>query len=354
MPPNRAVASGAAREHFRALTGFRFLLAFWVLLHHLTGHGQALEPAALSLPHCLYTLIRGGYMAVATFFVLSGFVLARSYGGTQWTGRNVWRYGAGRLARVYPVYLLSLALVAPFILADRTPGRGLFAGAYALLLQGWLGPIPVNWNTPAWSLSCEMFFYLAFPLVAAFIPRAKWGATTAAALGACCLTRVLLAVGLPDAVKPLVHLADFLMGIAAACIYDLLRQSGRRLSGAWLYLPGCLLAGAAIAYPQWLPRGLDLNTAMRPLNGAALVGFALGGGWLARALSSRVAVYLGKSSYAMYILHVPVLWWYQRWARPFSAPLYIATVILISAVVYGCFEEPANRYLRRRLTAAGQ
>ena len=68
---------------------------------------------------------------------------------------------------------------------------------------------------------------------------------------------------------------------------------------------------------------MDLNSALRPLNGLLLIGFALGGGPAARGLSTPVAVYLGKASYAMYILHVPMLWWYLRWWKTFSAPLYL-------------------------------
>ena len=64
---------------FPALTGLRFVLALWVILHHLTGHGQMLEGLALPMPEALFMLIRGGYLAVTTFFVLSGFVLSRSY-----------------------------------------------------------------------------------------------------------------------------------------------------------------------------------------------------------------------------------------------------------------------------------
>jgi peptidoglycan/LPS O-acetylase OafA/YrhL len=320
-----------------------------VILHHLTGRGQALEPAALALPHCMYQFLRGGYLAVTTFFVLSGFVLSRGYMRTQWTGGNLLRYGVARLARIYPVYLLSLAVIAPFVLADHTPGKVPYAGAYALLLQGWLGSIPVNWNTPAWSLSCEMFFYMAFPLAALLIRRANWRNTLAVAAGACCLTRVLSTLGVPDGVKPLIHLADFVMGIAAACVYDLLSRRARRPAGMWLYLPGCALAAALIAWPQALPPGVDLNTALRPLNAVLLLGLALGGGLIARALSSGLAVYLGKSSYAMYILHVPILWWYRRWSHDFSPVLYIIIVIALSALVYGVFEEPANRYLRNRL-----
>ncbi len=337
-----------------ALTGLRFLLALWVILHHLTGPGQSLEPPAKAAPAAVYALIRGGYLAVTTFFVLSGFVLSRSYAGTRWTRRSVVKYTAGRIARVYPVYLLSLLMVAPFIAADRTPGKAPLVAAHGLLVQGWLGHIPVNWNTPAWSLSCEMFFYLSFPLLAAWLEGSGWRKTLAVAAAACCLTRVLWAVGVSDEIKPIIHLSDFLMGIAASCAYDLLAARRRTPAGAWLYVPGVACAAALIAWPQLLPPHVDLNSALRPLNALLLVGFALGGGALARGLSTPVAVFLGKASYAMYILHVPMLWWYMRWSKSFSAPLYLAAVIAVSALVYRFFEEPANRYLRSRVQAALQ
>src|SRR6185369_13512993 len=105
------------------------------------------------------------------------------------------------------------------------------------------------------------------------------------------------------------------------------------------------LAGAAlvIAYPEILPTFVDVNSALRPLNAASLIGLAIGGGLVARMLSTRLLVYLGKSSYAMYILHVPVMWWYLRKSKEFSPGIYVAIVIAVSALVYGLFEEPANR-----------
>jgi peptidoglycan/LPS O-acetylase OafA/YrhL len=326
----------------------------WVILHHLTGPGQMLEASAFALPHAVFAIVRGGYLAVTTFFVLSGFVLARSYASTRWTGRSLVRYGVGRFARVYPVYVLSLAVVTPFILADGTPGKAPLVAVHGLLVQGWLGHVPVSWNTPAWSLSCEIFFYLSFPLGAAFMQGAGWRKTFAVAAGACCLTRVLWAAGVPDEIKPLIHLSDFLMGIAASSAYDLLERAPRRPAGAWLYIPGLAAGAALIAWPKLLPSGIDLNSALRPLNAAMLIGFALGGGIAARALSTRVAVYLGKSSYAMYILHVPLLWWYLRWSRSVSGGVFIAVVIAVSAGVYRFIEEPANRYLRSRFQGAFQ
>src|SRR5207247_1477957 len=180
----------------------------------------------------------GGYQAVTTFFVLSGFVLTRSFFVTPWNRRNLVRYGVGRMARVYPVYLLSLAVVAPFILADRTPGKAGFAAAHLLLIQAWLGPLPVGWNTPAWSLSCEMFFYLMFPLSALLTRRATWRNVLLTAIAACALTRVMWAAGVSDDIKPLIHLADFIMGIAASCAFHLLERRTRRPAGWWLYIPG--------------------------------------------------------------------------------------------------------------------
>jgi peptidoglycan/LPS O-acetylase OafA/YrhL len=144
--------------------------------------------------------------------------------------------------------------------------------------------------------------------------------------------------------------------VAAARAYDLLpHDTGwTPRAGAWLYAPAIAIAAALIAWPAWLPPGVDLNTALRPLNGVLLIGLALGGGAAARALSSRVAVYLGKASYAMYILHVPMLWWYLRWSRAVSAPVYLSAVIAVSALVYRYVEEPTNRWLRSRIHAALQ
>ena len=186
-----------------------------------------------------------------------------------------------------------------------------------------------------------MFFYAVFPLVGAFlVRRLRWGWVLGAGALACVLTRMMWAVGISDGIKPLVHLSDFLMGIAAACAFELAQG---RVRGWWLYVPGFLGAASAIAWESRLPAGVDLNSVLRPLNGLLLVGLAMG----CRALSGRVLVYLGKSSYAMYILHVPILWWYLRESHSFSPALYVAIVIAVSAVVYAVVEEPANRRLRR-------
>jgi peptidoglycan/LPS O-acetylase OafA/YrhL len=333
--------------HLPALTGLRFFLALWVIFTHLIGTGHVYEPVVLMLPGPLQELVRRGYQAVPTFFVLSGFVLARTYGPTEWNRGNLWKYLVGRLARVYPVYLLSLLIVSPFIAKAQDAQKGLLVAMHLTLTQGWLsGHYTAGWNTPAWSLSCEMFFYLIFPLLIVPMRKGGWRRTIGAALVACVLTQAMWAAGISDQIKPMVHLADFLMGIAVARAFDLLTQRRSAPSGTWFYGAGLLGSAVILAYARYLPGSISMNTLLRPMNALLLLGLGLGGGRLARVLSARPIVYLGKASYAMYILHIPILWWAVSWPSFAVKYVYVAFVVALSCVVYGVFEEPANRLIR--------
>lgn len=337
----------ARSAHLPALTGLRFFLALWVIVNHLVGKGHIYEPVAVMLPGPLQAIIRGGYLAVPTFFVLSGFVLARTYASTDWNSANVWKYLMGRLARVYPVYLLSLLIVLPFIVKAKDQPKGWLVAMHLTLMQGWfVGHYRAGWNTPAWTLSCELFFYLMFPLLILLLKDFGWGRTVGAGLLFCVMPQVMWAFGISDQLKPIIHLSDFLMGIAVSRALDLLTDRRVAPAGKWLYGIGFLGSAAIIGYSQFLPKSIPIGTLLRPMNAALLLGLGLGGGWIARALSTRPIVYLGKSSYGMYILHIPILWWVVSWPRFAVRYLYIVLVVAVSCVVYAVLEEPANRFLR--------
>jgi peptidoglycan/LPS O-acetylase OafA/YrhL len=334
------------------------------VLHHISDKGMMLGAWADSLPSAAQSLVRGGYLAVQTFFVLSGFVLAKNYAGADWGRRDLVKYGAARLARVYPVYLLSLIVVAPFILETMLkPGppaarKATLLADYVFVLQGWTPGLGVGWNTPAWSLSCEFFFYLLFPLVFPAMRNAG-RRVVALVMVACIVTPILLAhAEVPWSWKPIHYFSDFVAGIAAARLYDFLAPWLDR-KGFWLYLPATVAGAFLIVFPGIMDGTYgDLKTGLRPLNVLALAGLALGGGSLARILSSGAADYLGKVSYSMYILHVPVLWWYGRWSltaslfgfiylsRPVAAILYLCIVVAAAALSFTWVEMPANRWIR--------
>lgn len=320
-----------------------------------------LDGWAHSLPATGWRLVHGGYLAVAAFFVLSGFVLARSYGAANWNRGSLARYAMARFARIYPVYALSLLLVAPFIAADSLPlaGGPLFRDKssllanYVLLLQGWTGTVPVGWNTPAWTLSCEVFFYLCFPLAAVALRRCGRVGLGIAAAVAMLLPELLPRAGMPVDWKPLIHLSDFTMGIVAARVFAAIwpRMEGR---GWWLYAPAGVLALGLVAGPKMLPGWMELNTPLRPVYAMLTIGLGLGGGIPARLLSAPLTVFLGGASYSLYILHVPLLWWYGRYGArvlgtlPHTAAgfLFVALAVAASGGVYRFFEEPMNRRLR--------
>ena len=327
------------------------------MLHHISGKGMMLESWANSLPRSAASLVRGGYLAVQSFFILSGFVLAKTYANRNWTKDDLRKYAAARIGRIYPVYLLSLAVVAPFILkAMLAPTRtgaekaGLLFN-YAFVLQGWTGSLGVGWNTPAWSLSCEFFFYLCFPAILIGMRRAGRLAVTGIFAASLVVPVLLAHSSVPWTWKPIHHLADFAAGVAAARLFDFLRPDASR-RGHWFYLPAIGLGALLIVFPQLMDGTYgDLNTGLRPLNAAALIGLALTGGSLADALSGRVVEYLGKISYSMYILHIPILWWYGDWSvRHMSgleaAMVYLVLVTVAAALAFEFVEAPANRWVR--------
>jgi peptidoglycan/LPS O-acetylase OafA/YrhL len=341
----------------------RFFLAFWVILHHITGKGMMMEAWSQSLPPMVQSLLRGGYLAVQTFFILSGFVLARSYAETRWNRNSLIRFGMARFARVYPVYALSLVVISRFVLEtfakpDRTiPQKIALLGDYVFVLLGWMGSRSVGWNTPAWSLTCEIFFYLCFPLLFLWLRKGSLPRILTA-LSIALVTPVLLAhAGVPAVWKPIHHLSDFLAGIAAAALYEMLSRNVPALvrRGYVLYVPALAAFLALITHPRVLNGTYaDLNTALRPLNVALLIGLAFGDKLLARLLSVKSIEYLGKASYSMYILHVPILWWFSRFGLHMPGPephllngiAYLCFVIGLSILAFEKVETPANDWLR--------
>ena len=335
----------------------------WVIIHHLTGRNMLLEHWAQTLSSPVQSILRGGYLAVQSFFLLSGFVLAQSYAATRWNRKSLIKFAIARFARIYPVYLLSLGLISWFALEFfLKPGRTLgqkaaVLGDYALLLQGWNGSLSVGWNTPAWSLSCEFFFYLCFPLLFLWLRGGRMRRTLLA-LGGSLVTPILLAhAGVPTNWKPIHHLSDFVAGIAAAGIYNAIARSGSvpRWLGTTMYLSAATAGAAFIVNPHVLDGTLmNLNTVLRPLNVVLLIGLALGGGFPGRALASDAAGYLGKASYSMYILHIPLLWWFSRYTfyRFGTAPpawagvLFIAIVIGASIAAFEFIETRSNQWIR--------
>ncbi|MGE3517786.1 MAG: acyltransferase family protein [Vicinamibacterales bacterium] len=346
-------------DQMPALTGIRFVLALWVIVHHLSGPGRMLHPLASASP-VVGALIGAAFAALTVFFAISGFVLARRYRSTRWTRPRLLRYAAARFGRIYPLYLLSLVILAPIILEAARSGElggpwnclSLLAN-HALLLQGWVKPA-VNWNTPAWSLSCEVFFYACAPLVVRGVRHPSWPRIVGVALVAFAVPVALRLTVAPPIPKVLLYFGDFVAGVAAAGAYERLGGQSGRLSyvGPWLSAAGLIGGMGLLLWRAASGWSLLFDAGVRLASLLLVLGLASSAGWLARMLSSRRALVLGGASYAIYILHVPLLWWFERstlhrWLPPAAAGVvYVVEVLTLSLVVWRWYERPANEIVR--------
>jgi peptidoglycan/LPS O-acetylase OafA/YrhL len=140
------------------LDALRGLAALLVLAYHLRG--LALPSAVLS----------HGYLAVDLFFVISGFVLARAWDARLAGGEGA-RFLVRRLARLYPMMLLGLALGVGYWLM-----RGDAPSSLNLLVPMALAFIPFTGvtdifplNGPQWSLMWELLANLVYALIAPWL-----------------------------------------------------------------------------------------------------------------------------------------------------------------------------------------
>lgn len=94
-------------RYIPALTSLRFYAAVLVFLFHYVPR----DPAAESM---LLNVLNHGYAGVSFFFVLSGFILAFNYMGTNWSEAGRWRkYLLRRFTRIYPALAVSTLLSWP-------------------------------------------------------------------------------------------------------------------------------------------------------------------------------------------------------------------------------------------------
>ena len=137
------------------LTAFRWYAALVVCLYHF---GQMVNWRPLS-----YFSI--GTTGVSFFYVLSGFVLTWSFRADP----SPVRFYRRRFARIYPATIVTGIVAFILVAFGMYDLRGGFLGAVTsiLLLQAWflgLSYPSFSYNSVAWSLSCEAFFYALLPL----------------------------------------------------------------------------------------------------------------------------------------------------------------------------------------------
>lgn len=164
-------------QRLRSMEGLRGLAVFLVfLVHFVTLSEPWIEPASRTA-EAARALHGVGIAGVDLFFVLSGYLI---YGALIRKPRPFAGFMARRVERIYPAFLAVFAvyLVLDFVMpsSSKLPHGALPASVYLaqnLLLMPGLFAIP-PFISVAWSLSYEMFYYLAIPLVISILVLRAW------------------------------------------------------------------------------------------------------------------------------------------------------------------------------------
>lgn len=366
-----------------SLTGIRFIAAIFVFNAHannIPGGPAALDGVALA-----------GHDWMTMFFILSGLILTWNYDevlGARLTAKAVRVYLVARFARIYPLYLLVLVVVA--LSTVRIPAdigvllRDPALWASVLSVQTWSGDLSIayGYNGPGWSVGVEFVLYALFPLLIVPFRAIRSNPRALVVVASVCVALtfafvvVAFLIGTADLPRedplsahrwlyrtPLTRIPDFVLGMSLGFL--LIHTRGRDFSG-----PGRILqavGGVAVMGLMFVP-GLPFT--IWSLDAANTIPFALlmlGLVWapssvLARFLSTRPIVLLGDSAYAFYLWHQIVVRFVAgdlgttvptttEWAVTWLLAFLVTTLVAIGSHL--AVELPARRFLRRRLSGYG-
>jgi peptidoglycan/LPS O-acetylase OafA/YrhL len=350
------------RPTIAALTGLRAVAAVWVVLFHYRGDVLTLAPALRPLE----PVMAAGYLGVDVFFVLSGFVLAYNYSErlSQWRPRQAASFVQNRVARVWPVHLVTLH--ADLVQAWVVGTLGVTAGGHRRTVSAYLENLTMthswwndrpSFNAPAWSISAEWAAYLACPLLLVALARLRSAKAAAALalLGYAVMLTVFALWALPNgnvAHAGMLRLAvEFCAGLLALRIYRRRPQLlGRLAAPLLLGTVVLILTVPAARTGYWLA----------PALGLLVLCIALDAGPLARVLARPSFVFWGEASYCLYMTHVLLMPGLHALVSPSDVgtrtPLVRIGVLAVYAVVLGLVavtlhrwvEVPARHRLRSR------
>lgn len=285
------------------LTGIRSVAALFVVYKHYGPLFTILFPILRRFSF----VYRAGPLGVDLFFVLSGFILSHNYlhRFVHSDRKGYFSFLRARFARIYPVHVASLLILATLVLSASLAGKAVNPESYTarewfqnlLLLQAWPMIFTRSWNFPSWSISAEAFAYVLFPIFAPLILRTKRPALfcvaslSAFVLPAC--TR-LIPEGYPSNWALLRVLSEFMAG---CCLYRVFDRKQKcpltpSIAGALALIVGftCSYLGQPISFAVPMFLFVIWSLAERPS------GF----------LAGRTAQYLGRVSYSLYMTHAVI------------------------------------------------
>jgi peptidoglycan/LPS O-acetylase OafA/YrhL len=311
---------------------------------------------------------RSGGVGVDMFFVLSGFLITTIL-STEWarTGAISFRnFYVRRFLRLAPALFLTCAFVGvamPWV-EGRFPGTEIalclsYTANWALALYNY----QLTWLNHCWSLSIEEQFYMLWPMVIVVLersvrsPRMKGWVLVGLALLIAVRRAMMIGVWPDERINfGLDTRMDSLMaGAALAYFFRSLPKGG--LSDPVSKVLGRFLAPLAFAgmiavihivtwYSPWMGW---IGYVLVAGASVFVIGDLVGGrhSLLAGVLATRPMVFMGKISYGLYLLHLPVYYIVERLRPAAVLPVRLSIKVSVSvALATASFYLFERRFIR--------
>jgi peptidoglycan/LPS O-acetylase OafA/YrhL len=340
------VASMRNHSRIDAITGLRGLAALLVV------YGHSVDGFSLPLANHF-----SGEIGVTVFFALSGFLMAYLYLGKDFTALNVAEYAIHRFSRIAPAYLFILLL--SFILyATIFPDF-----VYAISGQNILRHVLFSGDVSVfWSITPEVEFYFLFVLVWAATSRylARFDIVGLALLTLGALVFMSYRDVFPGTfVGSKLHY--FLFGVIAGTIRSRIaveRTGAKSLNLLHGLLIAAMAAGVVAiatghgsAVMPFADHQAFYSSMLTAVFGAFLIfSFSFSSAMGNFFFANRAAVLCGECSFSIYLLHMPVIYLFQKY---FALPLnlflllpFITLALGLSWLNYRCIERPGARLIK--------
>lgn len=359
-----------------ALDGIRALAALAVLAFHVWLYRED-RPKGFDDRTLIDRILFESNAGLIAFFVLSGFLLHRGFARAAVTGAappSVRGYAVRRSARILPAYyvcgavcFLLYATVGPTTIQPEIHELPLFA----VFAQNYSLDTLMQLNPVLWTLTIEVAFYVALPLLA--LVAVRLGPRRPALHAAFLLALVGVTVGwyaldyaydwgeIPRKTLP-AYIGHFALGMLAALWLEHRRARGGPPLGpaatAVVTVVGWTIVVAQGYWHETAPGGTLSRALFATLTSG--VGFALviaaaaaGTGGAVSWLRTRPLARVGLWSYGLYLWHLPLLL-VLRENGLLPEPLWprMLVVLLVSlaaaAATWRWVERPAIEWAARR------
>ena len=328
---------------------------------------RAIAVSSVVVFHAFPTILRGGFIGVDIFFVISGFLITsqilKNLANESFSVVDFYRR---RIRRIFPALLLILGASLLFGRLALFSGENQQLGKHVAGGVGFISNL-MFWNEAGyfdnsadtkpllhlWSLGIEEQFYIVWPIMlwATLKSRASLlGMIVIATLASFCINLGYAGIDAAAAFYlPQTRFWELLMGALLAWTsmqpsalhrLSVAQRSRFSICGFLMVVAGLTCITSASRYPGWW--------ALLPTTGAVLIIAAGADAFLNRVvLSSKVLVWIGLISYPLYLWHWPLLSFARiiNGADPdpsVKAALMVAAIVL-AWLTFSLLERPLRR-----------